>query len=212
MTRANRNCWLLVLGAIGFGVFARAADPVAPAQNDHVLKIGVVDAGKVYDSMSEFRETMAGLQQQRMEFGKEEQKRAEEINDLKKQLEQLREDSPQWNAVRGQILDKSAAIKAQEEVWNLQIQQLQKNAIKLAHRHLLDAAAKVAKDRQLNLVLADSDPDLSTAHLDPMAAQQVAQLVAGRAVLYSDAKADITQEVLARLEADYAAAKAGKAQ
>jgi Skp family chaperone for outer membrane proteins len=212
MTRAKGFCCLLVLGAIGFGLFARAADPVAPAQNDHVLKIGVVDAGKVYDSMSEFRETMAGLQQQRMGFGKEEQKRSEEINDLKKQLEQLREDSPQWNAVRGQILDKSAAIKAQEEVWNLQIQQLQKNAIRLAHRHLLDAAAKVAKDRQLNLVLADSDPDLSTAHLDPLAAQQVAQLVAGRAVLYSDAKADITQEVLARLEADYAAAKAGKAQ
>src|SRR5690348_3351232 len=94
------NAWVVVaVAAAGFAFLARAADPIAPAANDHILRIGVVDAGKVYDSMSELKDLAAAAQAKRAELQTEGNKRLAELQGLDGQMRQLKEESPQWNQV-----------------------------------------------------------------------------------------------------------------
>lgn len=201
---------MVVGGAIGFGFLARAADPVAPAGNDHLLRIGVVDAGKVYDSMTELKDLAAAVRQKRAELTDEGSKRVAELQGLDGQMRQLKDDSPQWNEVRRQLEEKNAAMKVQQELWRSQLQRMERDALKTAHKRVVKAAGEVAGVEQLDLVIADADPDLSTTNTEQYVGVEFKQLLLSRAVFYSGPKADLTQKVLTRVEADYGAGKQGK--
>jgi Skp family chaperone for outer membrane proteins len=67
---------------------------------------------------------------------------------------------------------------------------------------VLDAVEKVAKERGFQLVLFKESPDQATRNYDELLEQ-----VSRRKVLYSDPSLDITNEVLKRLNRDYAIKK-----
>ena len=202
------NAWVVVVGAaVAFALLARAADPVAPANSDHILRIGVLDAGKIYDSMTELKDLAAAVQAKRGEFTNEGNKRLAELQGLSGQMQQLKDESAQWNQVRSQLEEKNAALKVQQELWRAQIQRMERDALKTAHKRVVKASEEVAAMEHLDLVIADADPDLSTAHTDQYVGVEFKQLLLTRAVFYTGPKADVTQKVLARAEADYAAGK-----
>ena len=202
------NAWVVVMGgAIGFGLLARAADPVTPAGNDHVLRIGVMDAGKVYDSMTELKDLAAAAQARQAAFQAEGKKRFDEIQALVGEMRQLKEESPQWIQIRAQFEEKNAALKVQQQLWQTQIQRIERDALKTAHRRAVKAAEEVAAAEHLDLVISDANPDMNNSNTEQYVGVEFKQLLLTRAVFYSGPKADVTQKVLARVEADYAAAK-----
>ena len=64
------------------------------------------------------------------------------------------------------------------------------------------AVAQVAQDRGIDIVIVTSElPDM--AQLARAESQQIAAILQNRKVLYSKDSADITQAVLARMNADF---------
>ncbi|MEM1444876.1 MAG: OmpH family outer membrane protein [Planctomycetota bacterium] len=109
-------------------------------------------------------------------------------------------------------LDKEKELRAllvEAQVWQ-QVSQAEEQAARsrefLALYEAANAAVEaVAKDRGLDIVLtAGQLPDL--AQLARADAQQIAAVLQNRKVLYSSEGADITQAVLARMNADFDAA------
>src|SRR5579871_2098298 len=194
MSHRKWNAWATVAvigGAIGFGWLARAADPAPPA----ALHVGVVDAGKVYDQMNELKELVAAIRQKNDEYNAEGAKRVAELQGLTGQMKQFKEDSPQYNDLRKQVAEKNVALQVQKEVWQMELQRMERDALKTAHKRVVQASQEVAKDEHLDMVLSDANPDLSNANTDQYPGVSFKQLLLSRAVFYAGPNVDVTQKV-----------------
>jgi Skp family chaperone for outer membrane proteins len=68
------------------------------------------------------------------------------------------------------------------------------------------AVAKIAEQKGLDLVLAEAHPQLPD-DLDQINVDQLRAVINSRNILYSNSKVDISDEVIALLDAEYKAKK-----
>jgi Skp family chaperone for outer membrane proteins len=188
------------LHAAGAGA---AANP-APATNDHILRIGVVRVGQIYHSMQEGKKFESEFRNRRSQLQQDQQKRTEELNQLVAQREQLKPGSAQWNDIRRQIDEKSAQLDIANKMAQLELDRFRKASVKQAYDHISEAAASVAQQQHIDLVIADSSPEFIGPDLDAIPYAQLDQMLASRAVLFANKKADITEDVLTLVDASFA--------
>ena len=185
-------------------LFAGATAHAAPAGQDHALAIGVVNMTKVVRSISETKKMESDLRGRNQALGQQQQQKEAELQELQKHRdENVKPQSAQWD-------DETAAIdkkRAELEVWTAMnrtaVERLQKQLIKSIYDHISAAAAEVAENQHLDLVIADQSSEIGP-DLDRAPIQQLEIALSSRAVLFSNKKADITEEVLTQVEADFA--------
>ena len=195
--------------SLAAGVFAIAAAVLAPtpaapaAGTDHALAVGVVNITHVFRTMSETKKMEADLQARSAGLGQEQRQKEAEVEEMTKHRdENVKPLSAQWN-------DETAAIDKKRyelEVWTAMnragVERAQKQSIKSVYDHIAAAAAKVAEAQHLDLVIADQSPEIGP-DLDKATLQQLEGALASRAVLFSNKKADITEDVLTQVDADF---------
>lgn len=196
----------LVIAAAA-ALLARAAGaagnpPTAP--NDHLLRIGVVRVGQMYHNMQEFKKFENDFRNARNQLQQEQQKRGEELNQLMAQREQLKPGSQQWNDLRANIDLKTAEYKTSNDLAQLKLDRFRKESLIRFYQHVNEAAAAIAKEQNLDLVLADSSPEILGPDFDAIPVAQLDSVLSTRAVLFANKKADITEEVLTRVDANFA--------
>lgn len=172
----------------------------APAE--HVPQIAVVRTAQITRNCSESKQLLQILQSRFNEMGQEEQKKNAELKQLADQLSQLKAGSAQWLQLRDQIDDKKLALDVWREKMKLELDRKQKAGEKSVYDHVTQAVQAVAENQHLDLVLADNSPDVGP-DLDGITPAQFNQLLAARAVLFANKKADITEDVLTLVEANF---------
>ncbi len=125
-----------------------------------------------------------------------------QLEKLKSDLDLLAPGSSAHNAKTRELLELAATAQA----WNTVGQQMENSQRSREFLALYEAAsaavAQVAQDRGIDIVIVTSElPDM--AQLARAESQQIAAILQNRKVLYSKDSADITQAVLARMNADF---------
>ena len=96
----------------------------------------------------------------------------------------------------------------QFEVWarmkEAEMGRIEKEQIKALYEKIRDTCKEVAVEKKLDLILAERKPELP-ANMEKLTADQVRQIISANDVLYANEKADITQEVILRINKKYAA-------
>jgi len=209
----RRTRFMLAAALIAAGaLLVRAAGPTPPppSSDDHLLRVGVVDVGKILRTMKETQKIQDDFHSQRDELNRQGEQRAQEINNLLKQRENVRPGSAQWEDDT-HVIDQK---KFEGELWKamaqLKLERDYKKNLSQLYDHVTVAATQVAQEQHLDLVIADQHPEIGP-DLDKVTPQQLEQALQSRAVLVANKKADITADVLMRVEANYSSSSPNKA-
>lgn len=190
----------LTLAALAVLPAGAAGNPA----NDHLLAVGVVNVSKVFHNMQETKKSDTDFRAQNEQLVQQQKQKEAEIQDLAKRRADFKPGSAQWQDVTNQIDQKSADLEVWARVKKAQLERQFKQNMKALYDHIAQATAEVAQQQHLNLVIADQSPEFIGPNLDSITTQRLDEILSSRAVLYSDKKADITDDVLTRVEANYA--------
>lgn len=161
------------------------------------LRIGVVSVLKILkdckrnakfrqEATTEQNRAMAELDKLKAEF------EAEEAG-----LKTLKSGSSDYMAQVKEILTKRANFQAQQEFYKRQIEMKEQRWAEDAYKDILRITSEVAKQKGLDLVLEMNEPELPAPSYNGFMT-----ILSTHKVLYSDGCSDITDEVMARLDAN----------
>lgn len=172
--------------------------PAALAQEANT-RVGVCNPARVFERMDERRAIQERINGRRVQIQAEAERRQGEIRQLEQQRQNLRPDTPQFNQLTQEILEKSV----QYNVWG-QLQQAELARTEREHlRRLFDkiqqATGEIASSRGMSLVLSENRPEI-TEEMNP---DQVRAVLGTRNVLYVSEQADLTEAVIALVNRRY---------
>lgn len=159
-------------------------------------KIGVVSVRKIFEGCKRNAKY-------RREAATEQDKIVAELDKLRADIEAeeaglktLKEGSSDYLAQFKEILQKRASFQAQQEFHKQQIGLKDQRWTEQLYGAILKHTGQVAKQKGLDIVFEEDTPELPTS-----SAEELMMLVRTHKVLYSDGCLDITEEVIAQLDA-----------
>lgn len=181
----------------------------APAWAQQALKIAVVDTAKVFNDMQETRDLKQKMDADRRTIQATDQQKAQDVQAKKDARDQLKPDSPQFQARNDEFLRAAIDYKAWQELTKMEVERQQKTQIRNLYQRIQEGVAELAQQRGLDLVLVQTDVQLPT-NLEGINLEQLNRLIGQQNVLYASANVDITADVVAHLDARYKNAGGGQ--
>lgn len=168
-------------------------------------RIAVANTARIFSEMQELKDLRVKLQSdQKLLIGASKEMR-DKVDALKAAREALKVDSPQYQDKNAELL--KAAI--QYEVWgkinDADMQRNQKLQMRRLFEKIEQGVVEVAKQKGYDLVITDQHADLPDDLLEKLTIEQLRTLINSRNVLYAGEKVDISNDVLAVLDARYRA-------
>jgi Skp family chaperone for outer membrane proteins len=168
-------------------------------------KVAVVNPTKILNGLAETKNINNALSTEQGAFTAEGQKKQQAIKDLEAQRDQVKPESPQYVKLTQDLNNERAKL----QVWaQTSMQDRQRRFIQTAkelNEKISAAIAEVAQKKGFDLVMADQRPEVPPDQLEKMQAQQILAVMFGRNIMYAADSTDITQEVIATLDAKYKA-------
>lgn len=181
---------------------AFAADP---------SKVAVVNTAKIFNDMVERKDMQAKMEADLKLLDGVDKEKREKLNALKTSRDALKSDSPQFKEKNADLLKSAIEYEGWTKINQANLQRDQKQQMKNLFDKIEAAVSEVAKQKGIEVVLNDRRQDIPD-DLDPLNINQLKELINARTVMYSNDKADISNDVLALLDAKYRGAAAKPAQ
>lgn len=200
----KRNVWILSLIGVAAlalawqtGIAQNAAKAPTPA-----ARVAVCDIASVFNRYQRATDLGGQFNDRRDRIKEEDKTKGEQMDQVEKMLKELKSDSKEYKE-QSATLEK---LSVERTVWR----KMQEQAVIKDHRDLTEqmyqeivaAIAQLAKDQGYDLVLY-----LDAAEINSETTQELLGKIAQRKVLYCDPSLDITETVLQRVNAAYAANK-----
>lgn len=169
-------------------------------------KIAVANPAKIFNELQETKDLKAKMDDDGKTLQATDAEKRQKLKDLQAQRDTLKDGTPQYDDLNKQLM----AASVDYEVWNrlqqAELQRQQKTQIKNLFQKIATSTGDVAKQRGIDLVIAEEQPEFPE-NMDQITTDQVRQLIAERNVLYDSGALDISNEVIASMDAKY---KSGK--
>lgn len=181
---------LFALPALSFG------------QGSAQLRIAVANPSRIFSEMQETKDLKEDLESERVRLTSMEKEKREELQKIQNQRNQLKADTPQWDELNNKLMDAALEFQLWGQQTKARAERNQKRQMKQLFDHIEKAIEEVAQRDGYDMVLADQRPELPE-NLDQINFDQLRALINSRNVLYSSPKTDISDAVIATLDAKY---------
>jgi len=181
--------------------FARA-DASAPQ------KVAIANTARIFNDMQETKDLKEKLEARRQEVSNEENDRRTKIKAMQDNLHELKPDNPQYEKAQQDLDQAMADFDSWGKVVRLQAERDQKQTMVMLFNKIQAAVTQIAKEDQIDIVIADQGPDIGDT--EDLTFDQLRALINQKDVLYTSKRADISDEVLTLLDAQYAKDKAAE--
>jgi Skp family chaperone for outer membrane proteins len=178
--------------------------PSATLKAQEAVKVGVCNPAKVFESMDERKVIEDRMKSDRDKAQAEVARKKQEVEDLQRQRNELRPESSIFQEKTNQMMEKAVQFEVWARMKEAEMGRGEKDQIKTLYEKIRDTCKEVATEKKLDLILAERKPELP-ANMEKLTADQVRQIISANDVLYANEKADITQEVILRINKKYAA-------
>ena len=178
-----------------------AAFAQAPPAATH---IGIVNLGKVFRSVQEMKDIQAKQEADTNSLKTLANQHQSELDNMKQELRNgPKPDSKEWDEKLTALETKSVQYESDLKLRQADMSRNFSKQLKLVFDKVQASVADLAKQKGLDLVLTENLPDLAPGQ--EVTPDQMAQLLAQHNVLFAGANIDITDEVIAALDAQYKA-------
>ena len=189
-----------VMALAAFGLLL----PSATLKAQEAVKVGVCNPAKVFESMDERKVIEDKMKSDRDKAQAEVARKKQEVEDLQRQRNELRPESSIFQEKTNQMMEKAVQFEVWARLKQAEMDRTEKEQIKTLYEKIRDVCKEVATEKKLDLILAERKPELP-ANMEKYTADQIRQIISANDVLYANEKADITQEVILRINKKYAA-------
>ncbi|GIW76053.1 MAG: hypothetical protein KatS3mg104_1116 [Phycisphaerae bacterium] len=167
-------------------------------------KVAVVNPGKILQEMKETKYSNEAFRAEQQAVQNQLKERQNKLAELENQKNQLKPDAPQWAELNKQVVQ----LRTENEIWlkekDQELTLKFRSQAKSISGKIRSAIEEVAKTKGYDLVISEQS-ELQEADLERIPLQQLMPALLARNVFYSSDSIDITQDVLAKLDANYAA-------
>jgi len=198
--RVPRSSTALLAAVLCAGLAAFAA--LSP---DRPAVVATVDLERVFNSVDLQTRTEVRLQAMSEELGARRDELRLDIEDLEAELESFQPGSDAQLEVAARIEEAIAEFRAWEGFAAIKLEAEQSKAMRDIYLSIRTAAAELAKERGWDYVLVDD----TVPTIQPGGAEQMQQQIGSRRFLYANGVFDVTDELIARLNTQSAAANTG---
>jgi Skp family chaperone for outer membrane proteins len=205
MTVFRRTCAAL---AAGLFVTAVVASPAFAQQK--AARIAVIDPKRVYNEMQETKDLQVQLDAERQRLNAMSKEKEGEIENLRKQRQFMKADSPQVEEINKQLMQKAIDYEVWTKFSKLDAERSIKRQMRILFNKIDSATAEVAKQQGIDLILADQSPKLPDS-LEGITPDQLGAALMSRHVLYATDNSDVSSAVIALLDSRYKAGGGGAA-
>ena len=206
---------VLPLALVGLAVFTYAQGQPAQggggggADAGGDVRVAMVSPSRIFKAMRETKDLGESMESEGIRLRAEEDERRAKIKRLQDIRNDLKPESAQWDEAQENLLKAAIDLDTWGKLTKAKAERNQKRQMKHLFDQIERAVAEVAERDGYDLVLADQRPKLD--NLDEINFNQLQALLTSRNVLYASAKADISDQVIALLDAKYKGAAAAPA-
>lgn len=167
----------------------------APAPATGNLNIGVVSIRSVISDSQQQAKYRSALMSRHSQLQAQLQSRAREIEAAEAELNTMRPGTEDHFKQLQAILQKSAALEAEQEYLSQRRNLEDKEWMERLYRATLNIIKELAEERGLDMVLERTEPRF------PISGEELLTAFSAHKVLYAGASPDLTSEVIKRLDA-----------
>jgi Skp family chaperone for outer membrane proteins len=170
------------------------------------IKIATVNAAKVFNEIQETKDLKSKMENDQKTLQQQDLERKTKIKDLQSARDALKPDAPQYADANKAYVQAVIDYRVWGEMQGNEIQRVQKQQMLTIFNKITTTVGEVATQKSLDLVLAEQKPEVPD-NIDQLNVDQVRAMINQRNVLYSTPAVDISNDVIAAMDAKY---KAGK--
>ncbi len=189
------------LRSLGAAIVAVASFAL-PTLAQNPPKIAVANPSTILMSLQETKDMQSRLDQDKKTLGNIELDKRAKIKDLTSARDALKPDAPQYAEKNKELM----AAQVDLEVWGRIMQADSQRSFKLQLKQLYDKVtagiADVAAEKHIDLVIAEIKPEIPE-NLDQINPDQLRALMTSRNILFVASQLDITNDVIAAMDAQY---------
>jgi len=196
---SRRSLFTLALSAAALFMPAR----FAAAQDGP--RIATVNPAKVFNEMQETKDLKQKMESDRTAIQNEAKRRSDDLEEAKKKRGIFTECSEEFNKANKELIEKAVGLQTWQELIKADLARQQKSQMKNLFEKIEQATKEVAEAKKLDLVIVEQKIDLPSDPntIEQINVDQLRGLINQRSVMYSNGKFDITNDVLARVDAKY---------
>lgn len=197
----------LLAAALAVAPF-NAAPARAQAAQAKPVRIAVANPARIFNEMQETRSLQARMAEEQKKFVATEREKRAQIEQIKQARDAMKPDHPQYDELNNQLLNASVEYKVWGEAEKARAEGRQKRQMRSLFDKVQAAIAEVAKEEGIDLVIADQRDPLPE-DIDQININQLKASILSKDVLYASKESDVSDKVLARLDARFKAAGTG---
>ncbi len=179
-----------------------AALAIAALSPQRATVVASVDLERVFNTIDLQARTEARLNGIATEMGSERDALRARIEELQEELESFQPGSPRQAEISRQVEQAVSEFRAWEGFMRLKIEAEQARAMREIYMSIRTAAAELAAENGWDFVMVDD----TIPSIEPGDAQRMLQQISSRRLLYANRNFDVTDLLIARLNASLAAA------
>jgi len=172
----------------------------AQAQN---LKMATANPYRIYTQIKEQVDFQQRLENDKQRLVKEDNDRQMAIKQKLAERQQVKPDHPHFTELSREIEKAGSEYKAWQETQNSELARQQKMKFLTTYKKIEDAVARVAEQEKIDLVLSTGPREFPST-VEGMNFNELEGLIGSRKIMYSKNIPDISEKVIAVLDADYA--------
>jgi Skp family chaperone for outer membrane proteins len=192
--------WLGLLAVAVLAAGLVGANEAAPRPEP--IRAAVCDVHQVMKAYKRLDDLLDRLKKDDKTFKEEGKRRADLVEQLLKQLGDLRKGTPDYQKLDQVCWDKMYDLRVYQEVEQNKLDRTQRDGFQACYEDLLAEIALYCQENGIDLVEYVGIVPLDTAR----SAQDVESLINARRVLFNSSRLDISDAMAARLNAKYKAA------
>ncbi len=173
-------------------------------------KIATANPAVIFNQIQETKDLQAKFNADLGTLNDERKRRELQINDTKAARDSLKPDTAQWAERNKELVRLAVEYKAWQEIVQADLERQQKMQMRAIFDRITETVGQVATSRQIDLVIAEVRPELPE-NLDQMNTNDLRARLISRNVLFSVPQVDISNDVIAAMDAKYKGGGAGTA-
>jgi Skp family chaperone for outer membrane proteins len=184
-----------------FTLFTTAA--VMPASAQDAAKVGTANTGQIFSQIRETKDLQQKITELGKSLGQQEQQKRANLTALQEARNQFKPESDQYHDKNQELMRAAIEFQTWGQVNKADIDREKKQEMKFIFDKIEAAVGEVAKQRGLDIVVADQRGDIQ--NIDQITEDNLRILLNQRIVLYSSGKNDLTNDVIAYMDKNYKA-------
>lgn len=179
--------------------------PGSASAQDRNIRVAVVNVPRIFNDIEETKALDERFKQERIRLEAEQKPMIDEIKKLEAEGNNFRKGSPQHDEWRQRYAKARLGLQAWQQTAKMDLDWRRKRYTKDLYERIYAAVGDYAQQNKIDLVLADHQPIMSDEEMEKVPYDQLSAILNQRRVVYSSKAADISDPIIALLDAKYRA-------